>query len=55
MDDRNDNVVTGALLVMVGAILGAGAALLFAPRSGRETRRDISRFARNEMPCFDSL
>ena len=46
MDDRNDNVVTGALLVMVGAILGAGAALLFAPRSGRETRRDISRFAR---------
>ena len=46
MDERNGNVVTGALLVLAGAILGAGAALLFAPRSGRETRRDIARYAR---------
>lgn len=46
MDDRCDNVTAGALLVMAGAILGAGAALLFAPKSGRETRRDISRVAR---------
>jgi gas vesicle protein len=46
MDDRNDNLEMGALLVVAGAILGAGAALLFAPRSGRETRRDITRFAR---------
>ena len=46
MDDRNDDVMMGAMLVLVGAILGAGAALLFAPQSGRETRRDISRYAR---------
>lgn len=46
MDERNDGVVTGAMLVLVGAILGAGAALLFAPQSGRKTRRDISRYAR---------
>ena len=46
MDDRNDNEMMGALLVVTGAILGAGAALLFAPQSGRQTRRDISRFAR---------
>jgi len=46
MGDRNDNVMMGALLVVVGAILGAGAALLFAPQSGREMRRDISRYAR---------
>ena len=46
MDDRNDDVMTGAMLVLVGAILGAGAALLFAPQSGRKTRRDISRYAR---------
>ena len=46
MDDRNDNVTMGALLVVAGAILGAGAALLAAPQSGRETRRDIVRFAR---------
>jgi gas vesicle protein len=46
MDDRNDNVMMGALLVLAGAILGAGAALLVAPQSGRETRRDIARYAR---------
>ena len=46
MDGRNDNVMTGALLVVAGAILGAGAALLFAPQSGRDTRRGISRYAR---------
>jgi len=46
MDDRNDNVTMGALLVVAGAILGAGAALLFAPQSGRATRRDIYRYAR---------
>lgn len=46
MEERNDGVVTGAMLVLVGAILGAGAALLFAPQSGRKTRRDISRYAR---------
>ena len=46
MDERNDGVMVGAMLVLVGAILGAGAALLFAPQSGGKTRRDISRFAR---------
>ena len=46
MDERNDGVVMGAMLVLAGAILGAGAALLFAPQSGRKTRGDISRYAR---------
>lgn len=46
MDNRNDNVMMGALLVLTGAILGAGAALLFAPQTGRATRRDIARYAR---------
>jgi gas vesicle protein len=30
--------------LMVGALLGAGVALLFAPQSGRKTRRDIRQF-----------
>jgi gas vesicle protein len=46
MDNRSGDVMTGAMLVLVGAILGAGAALLFAPQSGRKTRKDISRYAR---------
>ncbi len=36
-----------ALGLVTGAAVGAGAALLLAPRSGRETRRDIARAARN--------
>ena len=31
---------------LLGALIGAGVALLFAPRSGRETRADIGRKAR---------
>jgi gas vesicle protein len=46
MSDRNDNVMMGALLVVAGAILGAGVALLVAPQSGRDTRRNITRYAR---------
>jgi gas vesicle protein len=46
MDDRNDNVMMGALLMLTGAILGAGVALLVAPQTGRATRRDIARYAR---------
>lgn len=46
MGERNDDVMTGAMLVLAGAILGAGVALLFAPQSGRRTRRDIGRYAR---------
>jgi gas vesicle protein len=46
MDDRNGDVMAGAMLVLVGAILGAGAALLLAPQSGEKTRRDITRYAR---------
>jgi gas vesicle protein len=35
------NVAAGFI---IGAMLGAGVALLFAPQSGRKTRRDIRAF-----------
>mgnify|MGYP000913143242 CR=1 FL=1 len=40
----NDVVSTGTVLVsfLAGAALGAGLALLYAPKSGRETRDQIS-------------
>jgi gas vesicle protein len=34
-----------ATALLAGALLGAGIALLFAPQSGRQTRRKIHRFA----------
>lgn len=44
-DHTNEKRVLGALLV--GGLLGAGIAMLFAPQSGKRTRRDISRFTKN--------
>ena len=44
MADEIVNRNTAAALI-VGALLGAGAALLLAPQSGCKTRRDIRRFA----------
>ncbi|MBP2684738.1 MAG: hypothetical protein H6Q79_2777, partial [Deltaproteobacteria bacterium] len=37
MDESDNKVMLGALLVLAGAILGAGVALLVAPQSGKET------------------
>jgi gas vesicle protein len=55
MDERNDDVMVGAMLVLVGAIIGAGAALLLAPQSGRKTRRDISRYARKTSKIVEGV
>ena len=39
---------TGGFLkgLFVGGLIGAGLALLYAPKSGRETRKDIARKSR---------
>jgi gas vesicle protein len=44
MSDQLVNRNTTVAL-LAGAFLGAGIALLFAPQSGRKTRRDIRHFA----------
>jgi gas vesicle protein len=43
MDESDGKVMAGALLLLAGAVLGAGVALLVAPQSGRQTRKDIAR------------
>ena len=37
---------SGVGSLLLGVVIGAGVALLFAPRSGEETRTDIRRRAR---------
>ncbi len=44
---RDRKSLGAALLIATGAAVGAGAALLLAPQSGRETRRDIARAAKS--------
>lgn len=46
MNDRDKTVTVGALMLIAGGIIGAGAALLFAPQSGKKTRQDIARYSR---------
>lgn len=52
--DRNDSVrILGGLVI--GALLGAGIALLFAPQSGKRTRKDIARYARKTKDKAEDL
>ncbi len=46
MENRKNDVLIGAILLIAGGIIGAGAALVFAPQSGKRTRRDIVRYAK---------
>ena len=46
MGKRENGVAAGTLLLAAGAILGAGVALLLAPQSGKDTRKDIVRYAK---------
>ena len=40
------NAMVGSIMLIAGGLLGAAAALLYAPQSGRQTRRDIARYSR---------
>jgi len=46
MSVRDSGKVVGVLTLVIGAMIGAGIALLFAPGSGERTRREISLTAR---------
>ncbi len=47
MARRYENAIPNALKLIGGGIVGVGLGLLFAPRSGRETRKDIARFSKS--------
>ncbi len=45
---RNNDVVKVGAAFLIGGAIGAAIALLYAPQSGRETRKDIKRTARRD-------
>lgn len=45
---RGENLV----FLLVGGLIGAGIALLYAPKAGRETREDIKKFAAHGAERF---
>lgn len=46
MSDQGKQAAKFAAMVAGGAVVGAGLGLLFAPKTGTETRRDIARYAK---------
>jgi len=42
MAENNNSAMVGALMLVAGGIIGAGVALLFAPQSGKRTRKEIA-------------
>lgn len=46
MANRESRAWKTALWLGSGAVIGAGVGLLLAPRPGKETRRDLARFAK---------
>ena len=57
---ENGNGRSFAAGLVLGALIGAGLALLFAPQSGEDTRRLIKRRARRfaramELPLHDRM
>lgn len=44
--DLRKSAMLGGLMLVAGGLLGAAAALLYAPQSGRQTRRDLARYGR---------
>lgn len=45
-NDIKKSAMLGGIMLVAGGLLGAAAALLYAPQSGRQTRRDIARYSR---------
>lgn len=57
--NKESNVMTGALMLIAGGLLGAAAALLYAPQSGDKTRKELGRYAkkarRRTMEAADAV
>lgn len=48
MAQKASNMMTDALMLVGGSVIGAGLALLFAPYKGVKTRKKVMRFG-NQM------
>jgi gas vesicle protein len=55
MSHKSNDIKAGALMLIAGGIIGAGFALLFAPQSGKATRKDITRYARKARRRADDI
>ena len=47
MAQKTNNITSDTLWLVGGSVVGAGLALLLAPKSGKKTRSDIARFGKD--------
>jgi gas vesicle protein len=52
---RDNDGVTGALLFVTGAAVGAALGVLFAPRAGRETRENLAEWLKERREKGEDL
>ncbi|AMV70813.1 hypothetical protein DBW_0411 [Desulfuromonas sp. DDH964] len=46
MNGNQKASTVGAIMLIAGGLIGAGIGILFAPQSGKRTRRQISRYSK---------
>lgn len=46
MSEQGKQAAKVAAMIAGGAVIGAGLGILFAPKAGAETRRDVGRYAK---------
>lgn len=44
--ENSSGFMAGALMLVVGGLIGAGVALLYAPQSGEKTRKELTRYGK---------
>ena len=55
VDDRGFSARTVGVIFLIGAALGAGAALLLAPQSGSESRQQLRGYVRRTEETLDEV
>lgn len=55
MEERENFTGSTTLYFLVGCFVGAGLGLLFAAKTGRETREDLARYAKNIRSKTDDV
>lgn len=55
VDDRGFSARTVGVIFLIGAALGAGAALLLAPQSGSESRQQLRGYVRRTEENLDEV
>lgn len=52
--ERDVKKTSGLIPFLIGGLVGAGIALLLAPKSGREFRNDIKKYAARTKDALDT-